>query len=110
MSLQSAAGHWLLTTLTTDHVLLTARPGPFDKVVRGARRSAAFMPLQRTNIENARIEKRSLEDRTMKRHKCRAPSPTLSIALPRVARPSQPWALLRNPFGIFSRNVCRIPG
>ena len=35
-----------------------------DKVVRGARRSAAFMPLQRTNIENARMEQRSLEDRT----------------------------------------------
>src|SRR5258708_2165460 len=29
--------------------------------------------------------------------------------LPRVARPSQPWALLRNPFGILSGNLCRIP-
>src|SRR5207247_4128097 len=30
--------------------------------------------------------------------------------LPRVARPAQPWALLRNPFGILSRNFCRVPG
>src|SRR6266404_2831157 len=30
--------------------------------------------------------------------------------LPRVARPSQPWALLRNPFGILSRNFARVPG
>src|SRR6266446_5164734 len=29
---------------------------------------------------------------------------------PRVARPSQPWALLRNPVGILSGNVCQIPG
>src|SRR6266705_3351607 len=32
------------------------------------------------------------------------------VSLPRVARPSQPWALLRNPFGILPRNVCRVPG
>src|SRR6266851_5562886 len=30
--------------------------------------------------------------------------------LPRVARPSQPWALLRNPFGILSGNLCQVPG
>src|SRR6266436_3238141 len=29
-------------------------------------------------------------------------------ALPRVARSSQPWALLRNPFGILPKNVCRV--
>src|SRR5258707_2533200 len=31
-------------------------------------------------------------------------------SLPRVARPSQPWALLRNPFGILSSNLCRNRG
>src|SRR6266566_2400922 len=39
------------------------------------------MPLQRTNIGNAQMKRRSLDDRTLKRHKCRAPSPTLSIVL-----------------------------
>src|SRR5216683_1991055 len=29
---------------------------------------------------------------------------------PRVARSSQPWALLRNPFGILFSNLCRVPG
>src|SRR5712691_12995400 len=39
------------------------------------------MPLQRMNIGDARMKCRSLEERTLKRHKCRAPSPTLSIVL-----------------------------
>jgi len=30
------------------------------------------MPLQRTNIGNAQMKRRSLDDRTLKRHKCRA--------------------------------------
>src|SRR6266853_243769 len=30
--------------------------------------------------------------------------------LPRVARPSQPWALLRNPFGILSSHFNYEPG
>src|SRR6266700_1793486 len=38
-----------------------------------AQRSAAFMPLQRTNIGAARMTRKSLTDRTLKRHKCRAP-------------------------------------
>src|SRR6266436_375645 len=39
-----------------------------------ARRSAAFMPLQRTKVGTVRLKPKSLENCTAKRHKCRAPS------------------------------------
>ncbi len=64
------------------------------------------MPLQRPVIERSPFHLHlSISNvRTLKRHKCRAPSrsvATLSIAL---ARSSQPWALLRNPFGILQQS------
>src|SRR5258708_5775261 len=52
-----------------------------DKVAterEGARHLCRFSV---RTLENAQMKRRSLDDRTLKRYKCRAPSPTLSIVL-----------------------------
>ena len=49
-------------------------PGLLTKLQAERAGSAAFMPLQRTNTRNARMERRSLEDRTLKGHECGVPS------------------------------------